>query len=102
MKNLSDSIVGTNLRYVNVGWCRLTSASMFNLCKLIRANANLEKLLLHHNEMGDEASMTQLFKALRDNDKILYLDISANKVTAESLKALLKLQADNYIKLQNL
>ena len=36
---------------------------------------------------------------LRDNDKILYLDISANKVNAVSLKALLKLQADNYIKL---
>lgn len=91
MKTLSENLLGTNLRYVNVGWCRLTSASMFSLCKLIRANANLEKLLLHHNEMGDESSMSQLCKALRDNDKILYLDISANKVNAVSLKALLKL-----------
>lgn len=93
MKILSDKLQRSNLRYVNISHNKLTAACTTGLCKFIRTNASLEKLFLHHNELGDHVSMTMLFNALKDNNKVQYLDISGNKVTAQSLKMLLTMQA---------
>lgn len=44
---------------------------------MIKKHANLEKLLLQYNDLG-EASVEELIDAVDIQDKINYLDISSN------------------------
>lgn len=102
MKILAAELDSTRIRYLNIGWCRLTAASVPDLCRFIKYNRSLEKCLMQHNEHGDPKSIKQIAQAITDHPALKYLDISANKVGSESFCHLLQLQAWDKIKLENL
>ena len=91
MKILATELDNTRIRYLNIAWCRLTAASVSDLCRFIKYNRSLEKCLMQHNEIGDTKSMKQISSAITDHPALKYLDISANKVGSASFRSLLKL-----------
>ena len=102
MKIIAESLPNARIRYLNFSWCRLTSGAVPDLCRFIKYNRVLEKVLIQHNELGDSKSMKQISIAISDHPAIKYLDISANNIGSENFKLLLKLQELNKIKLENL
>lgn len=46
MKILADELDNTRIRYLNISWCRLTAASVPDLCRFIKYNRSLEKCLM--------------------------------------------------------
>ena len=102
MKILSDKLRSTQIRYLNISWCRITSASVIELCRFLKTNLKLEKCLLQHNEIGEEHSIKQIASAITDHPNLKYLDISATNVQSESFELLINLQSKDKLKLENL
>ena len=91
MSIISQSLLRTQLRYCNLAWCKLTSASLNDLSLFIRGNNKLEKLLLQHNHLSDANQNKHFFNALCENISLRYLDLSANNMKSANLKMLLDL-----------
>ena len=102
MTIITESLIRTQLRYVNISWCKLTSGSLNDLSLFIRGNNKLEKLLLQHNCLTDAYQNKHFFNALCENISLKYLDLSANNMQADNLKVLLDLQSRDKLKLENL
>ena len=95
MSIISQSLLRTQLRYCNLAWCKLTSASLNDLSLFIRGNNKLEKLLLQHNHLSDANQNKHFFNALCENISLRYLDLSANNMSDTTKAALEAWKASN-------
>ena len=77
---LTERLQITQIRYINISWCRLTAAAVPDLRRFFINNKQLEKCLMQHNECGDEKSMKFICQGITDHPSLKYLDISANNV----------------------
>jgi len=105
---LSGAVKVGQLRYVNLGWCKLTEESVPALCSLIKSNASLEKLMIMHNtivkhdDSGRNIAMRRVIETIEKHPGVRYLDVSGTKLGEENLVYLLDLQAQNIVHLENL
>lgn len=91
MRILADKLKATQIRYLNISWCRITAASVQDLCRFLKTNHKLEKAMIQHNEIGDVSSMKLIATAISDHPNLKYIDISANNVQSESFVHILTL-----------
>merc|ERR1712060_953851 len=68
-----------NLRFLHLGDCGLTAASLGPLCHVLHNGSikNLERLNLVHNKLG-VSSLSQICRALEANATLHTLELSAN------------------------
>lgn len=67
---------------------------MLIIFNMLKENKSLEKLLIQHNFLGHEGA-NQMVKALKIHPQMLYLDISANEISAKGFMYFEELFFDN-------
>lgn len=82
MENLAD----TAITHMNLGASKIGIEGARHIAEFIN-KTKLVKLGLGFSQIGD-AGMSLIFQALKDNDRIEYLDISRNDMTNNSVKDL--------------
>lgn len=78
----------TTLRRLNLSGCGLTSLCAESLAEVLTTNTNLEKLSISDNTKLGDGGMQHLSCALKINQGLKILDLTACRLTSQSSKSL--------------